>query len=1017
MSTLTRTTTTMMMMTMMKKKVDDDEDCNDNDDDGDNEDDNEDDDDDDANAAYDDSDFDDDDNVDDDNDDDDGDDTDGGECLSHRETSDQLALQDFPDPRDPQAKPDPPEPVVPRVLTDVLAATDLLETLVQQDNPVWQEREASQVCPVWRERGELQELLDHPDPLDRKEKLDPPVPLACPEDQGSQDPLAKMARAELKVNVAHLVAQDFKETLDPQAPPEHEELQEHQDQTVRPVSVVLRVPKDELAPLAALELPDQEENEDPLVLADPLALLETLVLQARLVLLVTLANLDSKVCLAPQAPQVRTASPVRLDPLVPQERLELLVNEESKVSLERSVNPVSEVPPEREALVDQWEKSDNLDLPDPPALVVILAQLEILVLEVREVFLAEPDHVALLVPKVSLAVTVSQDLLVSKVCLDLPVSPDLLDWCLLRETEAHPVCQVRLDPPVVLADPDPQALLDLKATLVLLEHPVSLDLPERLDQLAHGATLDHVVILVNKDLLENLAPRVQMAPRETQVRLVPLVLPVNPVSLVLWAHPVCPAHQAHPATLDQQACKASAAHPERPDPRVSLARLEDLAHLDVMVHLVIADNPDNLDPQDPPASPDPRESEDPTDSLVLLERLDPLVLSATLESLVREVRMDRMDPRDLPDPPGLWDHLATLERPAQLVREARTATQVFPDALAAKDHVVIPDLQDNLDSKAHRVLPEILDPLDRPASGEREALPDLLATKDDAVKPERRVDLARQDSPASADLLDPQVAADSVVLPDALVNPEHKDVLAVPVHVDLLEMTDPQDLQDPPVHPDPQDLPAMLQSTLAPKATANRRDPTHTWTCRDIKEKNPDFKSGEYWIDPNLGSAVDAILVYCRMETGETCIRPKPSVFDKKRWTKDTRSGQYFMGDIHGNKEFFYKVDSSNQLSHLQMNSEGATQRLTYHCLNSQGYGNRLAVYSGDELDTAEGRFKKSTFIDVQDDCVADNQWHSAIYDVRTNLTRTLPITDVLVFDVGRENQQFGIELGEACFS
>lgn len=48
---------------------------------------------------------------------------------------------------------------------------------------------------------------------------------------------------------------------------------------------------------------------------------------------------------------------------------------------------------------------------------------------------------------------------------------------------------------------------------------------------------------------------------------------------------------------------------------------------------------------------------------------------------------------------------------------------------------------------------------------------------------------------------------------------------------------------------------------------------------------------------------------------------------------------------------------------------------------------------------------------------VKDNQWHTAVYDVRTNKTDILPITDVLLFDIGHQNQQFGIELGEVCFS
>lgn len=187
-------------------------------------------------------------------------------------------------------------------------------------------------------------------------------------------------------------------------------------------------------------------------------------------------------------------------------------------------------------------------------------------------------------------------------------------------------------------------------------------------------------------------------------------------------------------------------------------------------------------------------------------------------------------------------------------------------------------------------------------------------------------------------------------------------------------------------------------------------------TCRDIKEQNPDFKNGQYWIDPNEGSARDAILVYCQMEEGETCLLPSPTVYENQRWTKDTRRGQYFMDDINGHKEFTYKVDRG-QLKFLQMHSQTATQTITYHCRNSEAYGTRLSALTGDELDTAEGRFKKTTFVNVRDSCVMDNEWHNATYNVHTQKTDLLPITDMLIFDVGRPDQEFGVELGNVCFS
>lgn len=44
------------------------------------------------------------------------------------------------------------------------------------------------------------------------------------------------------------------------------------------------------------------------------------------------------------------------------------------------------------------------------------------------------------------------------------------------------------------------------------------------------------------------------------------------------------------------------------------------------------------------------------------------------------------------------------------------------------------------------------------------------------------------------------------------------------------------------------------------------------------------WKIGEYWIDPNQGSAEDAIKVYCNMDTGETCISANPSSVPLKTW-------------------------------------------------------------------------------------------------------------------------------------
>lgn len=41
---------------------------------------------------------------------------------------------------------------------------------------------------------------------------------------------------------------------------------------------------------------------------------------------------------------------------------------------------------------------------------------------------------------------------------------------------------------------------------------------------------------------------------------------------------------------------------------------------------------------------------------------------------------------------------------------------------------------------------------------------------------------------------------------------------------------------------------------------------------------------GEYWIDPDGGSASNAIRVFCNMDAGETCISASPANVPKKSW-------------------------------------------------------------------------------------------------------------------------------------
>lgn len=83
--------------------------------------------------------------------------------------------------------------------------------------------------------------------------------------------------------------------------------------------------------------------------------------------------------------------------------------------------------------------------------------------------------------------------------------------------------------------------------------------------------------------------------------------------------------------------------------------------------------------------------------------------------------------------------------------------------------------------------------------------------------------------------------------------------------------------------------------------------------------------AGEYWIDPNQGCTVDAIKVFCNMETGESCVLPKPSTIPRKNWwsskSKERKHiwfGETMNGGFHvSSTMFFFHVSvQSVELKH-----------------------------------------------------------------------------------------------------
>jgi len=204
--------------------------------------------------------------------------------------------------------------------------------------------------------------------------------------------------------------------------------------------------------------------------------------------------------------------------------------------------------------------------------------------------------------------------------------------------------------------------------------------------------------------------------------------------------------------------------------------------------------------------------------------------------------------------------------------------------------------------------------------------------------------------------------------------------------------------------------------------------------CRDLRMCNPEWKSGMYWVDPNQGSALDAIKVHCDMETGATCVFPSESSIPMKNWYQSRNAQKkhvWFSESMTGGFQFQYGTDGADsedvsiQMTFMRLMSNQASQNVTYHCKNSIAYmdsasGNlKKAVLlqgSNDIEIRAEGN-SRFTYTVSEDGCTSHTgSWGKTVIDYKTSKTSRLPIIDIAPMDVGAADQEFGVEVGPVCF-
>lgn len=177
-------------------------------------------------------------------------------------------------------------------------------------------------------------------------------------------------------------------------------------------------------------------------------------------------------------------------------------------------------------------------------------------------------------------------------------------------------------------------------------------------------------------------------------------------------------------------------------------------------------------------------------------------------------------------------------------------------------------------------------------------------------------------------------------------------------------------------------------------------------SCRDLFLDHPELQSGIYYIDPNLGCADDAMQVYCDKTTKETCFNATTTRVNNATWyTGKTKRVQF--GDMRGGSKFSY-VDEVSQLIFLRLLSVEASQKVIFSCKNVDA--NLEFISSKDEI--------IRDYTEIENTCQSSgDRWGKAVISYRTDITDNLPFVDFSVNNLGADNQEFGLEMGQVCFA
>ncbi|XP_076127454.1 collagen alpha-2(I) chain-like [Alosa pseudoharengus] len=240
----------------------------------------------------------------------------------------------------------------------------------------------------------------------------------------------------------------------------------------------------------------------------------------------------------------------------------------------------------------------------------------------------------------------------------------------------------------------------------------------------------------------------------------------------------------------------------------------------------------------------------------------------------------------------------------------------------------------------------------------------------------------------------------------------------ISLNLTLIQLKDLTYLADKPNYPLIRTLLDSLQQDLRWFLNPPEGTKEHPATsCLELWLSQPNFTSGMYYIDPNQGSPADAFLVYCDLTSGgKTCLSPWKPQLPLRSWLKDSEADSFqWLSNKEGGFQFEYAESSVVQMRFLRLNSNLASQNITFTCQpgSRQGPTEREIKFLADT--------RRQSYVGTLRDCMPaaafDLGSRESVFQFETNDLDLLPIRDVALFGNSDLTEEFSFTVGPVCFS